>query len=153
MFDDPFAPKRGRKNSNPFDVSSDFGLGPKKEKKISEREHIPMIWRDKILMRQNNKCAGKDCAKLHNGKKLMVNNRSDFDHIKPLALGGKNELNNLQALCPGCHRLKTREDRYNISQKNKKAKTTKNNNSPFGGSLFGAPPKRKKSKGPFDFGF
>jgi len=112
-----------------------------------------MIWRDKILMRQNNKCAGKDCAKLHNGKKLMVNNRSDFDHIKPLALGGKNELNNLQALCPGCHRLKTREDRYNISQKNKKAKTTKNNNSPFGGSLFGAPPKRKKSKGPFDFGF
>lgn len=94
-----------------------------KENKISERGSIPMIWRDKILMRQKNKCAGKECAKIHNGKKLMVNNRSDFDHIKPLALGGKHELNNIQALCPGCHRLKTREDRYNISQKNKKTKS------------------------------
>lgn len=129
--------KEEEKKSKQLDINSVLGLGSKKEKKSSEREHVPMIWRDKILMRQNNKCAGKDCAKLHNGKKLMVNNRSDFDHIKPKALDGDHELSNLQALCPGCHRLKTREDRYNISQRNKKAKTTKKDDSPFGGSLFG----------------
>lgn len=151
MFNEPFAPKKGKKNSNPFGGSLYFGLEPKKEKKSSKREYIPMIWRDKILMRQSNKCAGKDCAKLHNGKKLMVNNRSDFDHIKPLALDGKNVLSNLQALCPGCHRLKTREDRYNISQKKKKSKAKKGNDSPSGKNIFGAPPKRKKSKGPFNF--
>lgn len=154
MFEDPFAPKRGRKKStNPLGGSVDFGLGPKKDKKnSSKREHVPMIWRDKILMRQKNKCAGKDCAKLHNGKKLMVNNRSDFDHIKPLALGGKHTLSNLQALCPGCHRLKTREDKYNISQA-KKRKKKKTNDSLFGENIFGTQSKRKKSKNPYDLGF
>lgn len=149
MFKDPFAPKGGRKkSSNPFGGSIDFGLGPKRENASFKRENVPMIWRDKILMRQNNKCAGKDCAKLHNGKKLMVNNRSDFDHIKPLALGGKHTLTNLQALCPGCHRLKTREDRYNISQKKKKKK--KANNNLLDGNLFDSSQKRRKSN-PYNF--
>ncbi|MBT3297920.1 HNH endonuclease [archaeon] len=150
MFNDLLTPKKRRKNSSFFGESLDIGLGPKKEKKISTREHIPMIWKDKILMKQNNKCAGKDCAKLHNGKKLMVNNRNDFDHIKPLALGGKNVLNNLQALCPGCHRFKTREDRYNISKKNKKVKETKKDKSPLEKSIFDVYSKRKKYKSPFD---
>ncbi len=112
-----------------------------KNTNITKREPVPMIWRDKILMKQKNKCAGNNCAKLHNGKKLMVNNRSDFDHITPLALDGKHTLSNLQALCPGCHRLKTREDKYKISQRKKKK--NKADNEPFS-SLFPPPPKHPK---------
>ena len=127
----------------------DFGLGPKKDdNSSSKREYIPTIWRDKILIKQKSKCAGKDCAKLHNGKKLMVNIRSDFDHIIPLALGGKHKLSNIQALCPGCHRLKTREDRYKISQAKKKKKNKKDSGL-LGGDLFGPAPKRRKSESLF----
>tara|TARA_Y100000034_G_C6584390_1_gene253609 strand:+ start:150 stop:554 length:405 start_codon:yes stop_codon:yes gene_type:complete len=107
-------------SKDPFGINNfEKKLLEKSSKKI-RREAIPMIWRDKILVKQKNLCVGKDCENLHNGKKLLVNNRSDFDHKKPLALGGKHLLSNLQALCPGCHRLKTREDRYKISQQKKK---------------------------------
>lgn len=131
--------KTRKKGIDPFKEELNFalnlGLNPKKNNKpSSKRESIPMIWRDKILMRQKNKCAAKDCAKLHNGKKLMVNNRSDFDHIVPLALGGKHKLSNIQALCPGCHRFKNREDRHKISQFKKKK--NKSNAELFGGSIF-----------------
>ncbi len=36
----------------------------------------------------------------------------DIDHVLPLADGGSNDVSNLQALCPSCHRVKTaRENR------------------------------------------
>jgi hypothetical protein len=31
----------------------------------------------------------------------------EIDHIQPLGQGGSNEVENLQALCPHCHRVKT----------------------------------------------
>ena len=31
----------------------------------------------------------------------------DIDHIVELRSGGSNEVDNLQALCPACHRVKT----------------------------------------------
>ena len=34
----------------------------------------------------------------------------DIDHILPLALGGTNDLENLQILCRSCHRSKTAKD-------------------------------------------
>lgn len=36
----------------------------------------------------------------------------DIDHIKPLAVGGKNIIDNLQALCKKCHKKKTRIEQY-----------------------------------------
>jgi 5-methylcytosine-specific restriction endonuclease McrA len=35
----------------------------------------------------------------------------EVDHIRPLASGGTNTLDNLQPLCVPCHRLKTRQER------------------------------------------
>jgi 5-methylcytosine-specific restriction protein A len=34
----------------------------------------------------------------------------DVDHIRPLALGGEDVDENIQALCRPCHKAKTRED-------------------------------------------
>ena len=34
----------------------------------------------------------------------------EADHIVPLALGGKDAMENLQCLCSHCHMLKTRRD-------------------------------------------
>lgn len=36
----------------------------------------------------------------------------DQDHIKPLHLGGKDVIENIQTLCANCHRLKTLEDQW-----------------------------------------
>mgnify|MGYP000014564957 CR=1 FL=1 len=33
-----------------------------------------------------------------------------IDHIKPKSQGGSNELDNLQALCPNCHAMKTQKE-------------------------------------------
>ena len=40
-------------------------------------------------------------------KKIDAGKAWDIDHIAPLALGGTNELKNLQILCKPCHRSKT----------------------------------------------
>ena len=36
----------------------------------------------------------------------------DIDHIKPLASGGKNSIDNLQAICKKCHKKKTAIEKY-----------------------------------------
>lgn len=87
---------------------------------------ISSEWKTKIIKRQRGYCAGKNCAKLHNGKKLKIDLYANFDHTKPLAMDGKNILSNIKALCPGCHAEKTRSDREKIrmwKEKNKKKKT------------------------------
>lgn len=80
------------------------------------RKHIHKSWKEKILKKQHNYCAGKNCAKLHHGKKMKVEMYSHFDHIRPLAMNGKNILSNIQALCATCHQAKTREDRVRIKK-------------------------------------
>ncbi len=61
--------------------------------------------RRKIAGRQNWKCAG-DACKL--AGKLEA---YDVDHIIPLWKGGKDDDDNVQALCPACHRIKTDMER------------------------------------------
>lgn len=118
-------PKNPFINTEPLGIS---GSSKSKKETSSKREGLPMIWKDKILMKQKNKCAGKKCVELHNGKRVMVNTRNNFDHIIPRALNGKHIPSNIQALCANCHQLKTREDRFKISQSKKKV--TKRVNSP-----------------------
>ncbi|MBT5023107.1 HNH endonuclease [Candidatus Woesearchaeota archaeon] len=142
MFDDPFAPKRGRKNSNPFGGSLDFGLGPKKEAK-PKRQPTKTSQKAAVFDKQNGKC--------YRCKNKLKLGHTDYHHLKFVSQGGKTTRDNLVALCANCHREIHVEEK--ARKADKKAKTTKKDDSPFGGGLFGAPPKRKKSKGPFDFGF
>ena len=137
----------------------------KKSKTITPTKRGTLYSHDKdiILRRQNGKCAGKYCAKEH-GKRIPVNIRNHFDHIKPLVLGGKDISSNIQALCANCHQLKTREDHKKIAEARKagklktkpKKKTIKKKTikkaptTPFGGSLFGASSKKKRLRNPFD---
>ncbi len=71
----------------------------------------------KVLERQNYKCAM--CGK--SLKRGVVH----FDHKKPLALGGKDDLRNIQALCPECHHIKTKRDRHLIAKAGRKEKEEK----------------------------
>jgi len=86
----------------------------------AKSRHIPASWKEQIIKKQRGYCASKDCAKLHHGKKMKITMRSNFDHIKPLAMNGKHIQSNVQALCPGCHSAKTRADRAKIAEWKKK---------------------------------
>ncbi len=110
-------------------------------KKENKRGTIYAYDRDKVLQKQKGLCAGKDCKRLHNGKRMPVNIRSNFDHIIPLRLGGKDNASNLQALCANCHQLKTREDRKLIAQKKQKE-----NNNPSKSNYWTNPLTGKREK-------
>jgi len=96
-------------------------------KKKPQRGTVYSYDKDKILQRQKGLCAGKDCKKIHNGKRIPINIRNNFDHIIPLKLGGKDNISNMQGLCANCHQLKTREDRKLIAQKNKNKNNVSSN--------------------------
>lgn len=66
----------------------------------TKRRKLSSWERKKILERQKNRCAM--C-----GRKLKPE-EYHFDHKKPLALGGKDDISNIQALCPNCHHIKTK---------------------------------------------
>jgi len=91
----------------------------RKKTNASIRQHIPRLWKEKILIKQRKKCAGKECVKL-SGRKAPIDIMAHFDHIKPVAMDGPHRISNIQGLCPTCHASKTREDRYKISQWKKK---------------------------------
>lgn len=52
-----------------------------------------------LYKRQKGKCAEISCKKPLNGK-------YHADHVMPLALGGSNDIKNIQLLCPKCNQLK-----------------------------------------------
>jgi len=69
-----------------------------------------------IAGRQNYKCAnspgshtiqGYNCDRWVNDNGDFNQSGYDIDHVKEVADGGGNDMKNLQALCPGCHRVKT----------------------------------------------
>ena len=84
------------------------------ERKNNKRVYLSKADKDKILERQKWKCAR--CGK------TLKPGRYHIDHKKPLALGGSNSIRNLEALCPDCHHVKTKEDRKKIAKAKKKEK-------------------------------
>ncbi len=89
-----------------------FDIFGEKEKK--RRRYVSEADKNKILEKQKWKCA--KCGK------TLRPGRYHIDHKKPLALGGSNSIRNLQALCPDCHHVKTKEDRKKIAKAKKKEK-------------------------------
>ena len=137
-------------NNEIFGVNKQARTSRNKTKKKSKTRsrYIPKIWKEKILKKQRNFCAGKDCAKLHNGRKLKIDMYSHFDHIRPLGMNGDHKISNIQALCPGCHQAKKREDRHKISEwKKKYEKKTQTSATKKPTS------RRKTSPWPYDLGF
>lgn len=61
----------------------------------------------RVKLRIWERCAGR-CALT--GKKLMVGEPYDFDHIIPLTLGGEHKESNLQVVSREAHKAKTRAD-------------------------------------------
>ena len=56
------------------------------------------LWKNKQHI--CNKCCKTVSAKLF-----------EIDHIKPICIGGTNDISNLQILCKGCHKVKTSDER------------------------------------------
>jgi 5-methylcytosine-specific restriction enzyme A len=66
---------------------------------ITGRIKFTKEFKEMVLEKSEKKCAGCQCC--------LESKKYDIDHIKPLASGGTNEIDNLQALCKACHRDKT----------------------------------------------
>ena len=138
MFEDPFAPKRGRKPADLFG-NGDFALGRKKEK--PKREPIARSQKNEVLARQKNRCA--KC------NSLLDMRATHFDHKREVYKGGKSTVSNLQALCANCHNIKTHKDKLKNTER-KKMESRKKHTGLFGRGTFGFPPaKQRKSKNPF----
>lgn len=80
----------------------------RKRKQPTQRVHRTEPQRRQIAKRQHWLCAGQQCRDAQTNQELQ---EYDIDHIIPLHLGGSEEPDNLQALCPGCHRRKTDQER------------------------------------------
>jgi hypothetical protein len=61
----------------------------------------------RVKLRIWERCGGR-CALT--GKKLMPGDAYDFDHIRPLILGGENRESNLQLVSRDAHKAKTKAD-------------------------------------------
>lgn len=66
----------------------------------TKRKSWSALHKQEIIARQENRC--KICKEI-----FGEGERVEYDHMHPLASGGKDELDNLQALCKECHQLKT----------------------------------------------
>jgi hypothetical protein len=71
----------------------------------NNRYSFTELERFSILSSQNYKCNICDID-LETGRDF------DIDHVTPLANGGKNSANNLQAICKDCHKEKTKNEKY-----------------------------------------
>lgn len=76
------------------------------------KKYISIFVKNHILQQQNYKCANT----IKNYKCLLWTTNNgffdeagyEFDHIDEFCLTSNNTLNNIQALCPNCHAVKTK---------------------------------------------
>lgn len=67
-----------------------------------EKRNVTGLMKKTVAANQQWKCG--HC-------KTLLNETYEVDHIKALFNGGTNEMSNLVALCPNCHRSKTMKER------------------------------------------
>ena len=89
-----------------------------------------------ITTRQRNRCA--DCDRPFTPRVLP-----HFDHNVPLADGGNDDVDNIDALCPNCHDYKTRKEHKERNS------SPREENNPF--DLFGSSQSSSDSN-PLNFG-
>ncbi len=77
-----------------------------------KRAYISKDTKLKVIERHKDKCA--IC-----GKRLKIGGYH-IEHKRAVALGGRDSIRNLQALCPSCHDRKNKEDARKIARKKKK---------------------------------
>ena len=75
-----------------------------KRKRFSKKE------KERLLERQRYKC---------NHCQQRLTEAREYDHIKPLFVGGRDSIFNLQVLCCNCHALKSKRDARQISKLSK----------------------------------
>lgn len=73
---------------------------------MPKRRPIPSALRRVVIEAAKGRCAA--CGE--------PTEAFEVDHYAPVALGGTNDLSNLQALCPPCHKVKTRKDVKDIAK-------------------------------------
>jgi hypothetical protein len=80
---------------------------------VLKRKTIPVWVRRAIYYRDRGACAicRKDISGLVN-----ISNQKNFDHIVPLALGGMNDVTNIQLLCDTCNKKKGKRNRDTSSR-------------------------------------
>ena len=66
---------------------------------ITGRIKFTKEFKEMVLEKSKKKCAGCKCC--------LKAKKYDIDHVRPLANGGTNQIDNLQALCKACHQDKT----------------------------------------------
>ncbi len=118
----------GIKISNPFEppVNPDFEYVPDETQAETPRSrNLPINKRNVsaktkklVASRQNWRCG--ICGR-------QLDETFEVDHIIPLYKGGSNEMDNLVALDPICHRKKTRADRLGLKITPVKKPNQKNN--------------------------
>ena len=101
---------------------------------MTKRKNIPNKTIINTVIKQGNKCANRpgsnirnignfECPrwKFYNG---LFNEDSGFevDHILEISVGGNNDEKNIQILCLDCHRVKTKNFRANLAERNEKEK-------------------------------
>lgn len=96
------------KNEN---QSAYYWLKEIRERQKKMKRQYSTTHRIEIAYRTKYKCAM--C-------KLLLPPTFEIDHIKELWEGGKDEYNNLQALCPNCHALKTRANKLKLDDRFKR---------------------------------
>ena len=64
------------------------------------------------LLEYDGKCAEPECRCKLGGS----HGRIEWDHIIPLAMRGRDEIENLQPLCVACHKRKTKDDKGDIGK-------------------------------------
>ena len=103
----PFFPTVPNKRSvvqHPNDlITFNFSKNPKKKFKIDDNQtkikrNVSNMMKKMVASNQKWRC--KNCD-------LLLDHCYEIDHVIALFNGGTNKIENLAALCPSCHRLKT----------------------------------------------
>lgn len=71
------------------------------------KRKIPESIKKRVAGRQRYTCATISNYTCPLNKMPFDESGYEIDHIKELRHGGTNDISNLQALCPSCHRVKT----------------------------------------------
>jgi hypothetical protein len=83
---------------------------------MTKRRSLRKVEIDNILIKQEFKCANIEDYECPIKNKPFDAAGYELDHIIEIHHGGKDELSNIQALCPSCHRVKTKRNRKSTKE-------------------------------------